>query len=78
MECASLNKGSYAWKSILQSHHVIDVGAVWRIGDGLSVQIREAKWIPSLPAARIISPPVVLPPTSTMSSLMVLTPTHGK
>ena len=70
MECASLNKGSYAWKSILQSHHVIDVGAVWRIGDGLSVQIREAKWIPSLPAAGIISPPIVLPPTSTVSSLI--------
>ena len=53
MECASLNKGSYAWKSILQS-----------------VQIREAKWIPSLLAARIISSPFVLPLTSTVSSLI--------
>ena len=29
MECnSSNNKGSYAWKSILQSRHVINVGAI--------------------------------------------------
>nr|POE46541.1 putative ribonuclease h protein [Quercus suber] len=63
-------EGSYAWKSILQSHHVIDVGAVWRIGDGCSVQIREDNWIPSLPAAKIISPPVILPLVLIVSSLI--------
>ena len=76
MECVSFNKGSYAWKSILQSRHVIDVGAVWRIGDGCSVQIREDKWIPSLPTGKIISPPAVLPLTSTVSSL-IDTDTHS-
>ncbi|XP_075675073.1 uncharacterized protein LOC142644319 [Castanea sativa] len=70
MDCASLNKGSYAWKSILQSRHVVDVGAVWRIGDGQSVQICKDKWFPSLPATRSISPPSLLPPTSTVSDLI--------
>ena len=70
MECASLNKDSYDWKSILQSRHVIDVGEFWRIGDGCSVQIREAKWIPSLPAMKVISPSIILPPTSTVSCLI--------
>ena len=69
-EYASFNKGSYAWKSILQSRHVIDVGMVWRIGDGCSVQIREDKWIPSLLATKIISPLAILPLTSTVSSLI--------
>ena len=46
------------------------MGAVWRIGDGKFVQIREAKWIPSLPTAKTTSPPVVLPPTSTVSALI--------
>ncbi|XP_075649960.1 uncharacterized protein LOC142620482 [Castanea sativa] len=70
MECNSSNKGSYAWKSILQSRHVIDVGVVWRIGDGQSVQIREANWIPSLPATRTTSPPVGLPSSSMVSALI--------
>ncbi|KAK7835040.1 abc transporter g family member 40 [Quercus suber] len=32
--------------------------------------VREAKWIPSLSTARTTSPPVVLPPTSTVSALI--------
>ena len=40
------------------------------MGNGCSVQIKEAKWILSLPAARVISPSVVLRPTSTVSSLI--------
>ena len=46
------------------------MGAVWRIGDGCFVQIREAKWIPFLPTVRVISLSVVLPPTSMVSSLI--------
>ena len=37
--------GSYAWKSILSARDIIKKGAVWRIGDGQSVSIREDKWL---------------------------------
>ena len=40
MDYESSNKGSYAWKSILQVRHVLSLGSVWMIGDGKSVQIR--------------------------------------
>ena len=39
MECGSLNKGSYAWKSIIQAKHVIELGRIWRVGNGESIQI---------------------------------------
>ena len=38
--------GSYAWKSILSARDIIKKEAVWRIGDGQSVSIREDKWLP--------------------------------
>lgn len=39
MECESSNKGSYARKSIIQGKHVIDLGRIWRVGNGESIQI---------------------------------------
>ena len=62
MECVSLNKGSFAWKSLLQAHQVVDLGSGWKIGDGQSVRIREDKWLPKIPAARLVSPSATLPP----------------
>ena len=70
MDCDSFNKGSYAWKSIIQARHVIDLGSCWRIGDGKSVCIREDKWLPKIPAARIISPTGSLPQTCKVSELI--------
>ena len=39
IECESFNKGSYAWKSIIQAKHVIELGRIWRVGNGESIQI---------------------------------------
>ena len=36
---AKVGSRSYAWKSILKSRKVIQLGAQWRIGDGSSVKI---------------------------------------
>ena len=49
-------KGSYAWKSILQAQKVVCLGSKWRIGDGKSVQIRGDKWLPDLHSSRVVSP----------------------
>ena len=55
MECECLNKGSFAWKSIIQAKHVIDLGRIWRVGNGESIQIRGDKWLPQVPGSRIFS-----------------------
>ena len=70
MECANPNKGSYAWKSLLQARHIIDLGASWRIGNGDSILIQADKWLPKHPSARIVSPPVTLPLEAKVSTLI--------
>ena len=70
MECTNTNKGSYAWKSLLQARHIIDLGAGWRIGNGESTLIRADKWLPKHPPIRIDSPPMTLPPDSKVSVLI--------
>lgn len=43
IEANSLSKGSYAWKSIAQAKQVIELGSVWRAGDGKSIKVRGDK-----------------------------------
>ena len=38
MEANSSSKGSYARMSIAQARRVIDLGSVWRVGDGKSIK----------------------------------------
>ena len=40
------NKPSYAWHSILKSKELVKEGLIWRIGNGESVTIWGAKWVP--------------------------------
>ncbi|KAK7837690.1 hypothetical protein CFP56_020890 [Quercus suber] len=61
-DCEVSTKGSYAWKSIIQAKHVMELGSVWRIGDGKSVKIRGDRWLPLNSASKIVSPVVALPP----------------
>lgn len=56
MDCESSNKGSYAWKSIIQAKHVIEVGRVWRVGNGQSIQVRNDRWLPQVSGSKVISP----------------------
>ena len=43
---AKQSSGSFAWKSILKSRKVISMGAKWRVGDGLSINVLKDKWLP--------------------------------
>ena len=70
MECTNPNKGLYAWRRLLQARYVIEVGVVWRLGDGRSTFIRTDKWLPKNPAMMIVSPPAVLPLDSRVSELI--------
>ena len=56
MECENLNKGSYAWRSIINAKHVIELGRVWRVRNGESIQIRGDRWLPQVSSARVLSP----------------------
>lgn len=56
MEAANLSSASYAWSSILRGREVIKRGAVWRIGDGRSVDIWEDNWLPRKHSPRVLSP----------------------
>ena len=56
LEATSHHKGSYAWKSILQSKHVIESGSIWRVGYGKSIKIQGDKWLPKQNCRSVISP----------------------
>nr|POE84677.1 putative ribonuclease h protein [Quercus suber]POF15784.1 putative ribonuclease h protein [Quercus suber] len=70
MDCASSNKGSFTWKSLLQACQVIDLGSRWKIGDGQSIRIRDDRWLPKIPATRIVSPSAMIPPEAKVSELI--------
>ena len=56
MEATNPSSASYAWCSILRGREVIKRGAVWRIGDGRSVDIWEDNWMPRKHSPRVLSP----------------------
>ena len=49
-------KCSYAWRSILQAREVVQKGAIWRAGDGLSIKVWEHRWLPNPAHSKILSP----------------------
>ena len=63
-------KGSYAWRSILQARKVVRLGSKWRIGDGKSIQIRGDSWLPDLHSSRVISPQKNFPNNSRVCALI--------
>ena len=62
--------GSYVWKSILSAQDIIKKGAVWCIGDGQSVCIKEDKWLPDEVYRKVSSPIPSIPPDVKVSSLI--------
>lgn len=56
MEAKNPSSASYHWKSIIKGREVIRRGAIWRIGDGQSVQVWRDNWLPGKNMARILSP----------------------
>ena len=53
---AVLAKCSFAWRSIMQAKEVITKGAIWRVGDGLSIKVWEHRWLPDPAHSKIMSP----------------------
>ena len=62
--------GSYAWKSILSAWDIIKKGAVWCIGDGQSVCIREDKWLLDEVYRKVSLPISSIPPDAKVSGLI--------
>ena len=56
MEAATPTSASYAWKSIIREREVIRRGAIWRIGDGKSVDIWGDRWLPLKHSPKFLSP----------------------
>ena len=49
-------KCSFAWRSIMQAREVITNGAIWHVGDGLSIKVWEHRWLPDPTHSKIMSP----------------------
>ena len=47
---------SYEWRSILQAHDVINKGAVWRVGDGSTIDVWGHRWLLAPNHNKVISP----------------------
>ena len=56
MEAFDCRNGSYAWKSMLLGHEVINQGTCWRIGDGHSAKIWQHTWLPIKHPTNVSSP----------------------
>ena len=66
-------RGSYAWQSILNARDIILKEAVWRVGDGKSINIWNQRWLFEENHKKIISPPPAVLLSSTVSELMIPT-----
>ena len=58
MEATCPSLASYAWKSIIKGRDIIKRGAIWRIGDGKSVNIWGDRWLSLKYSPIILSPRV--------------------
>ena len=56
LDCPTTMRGSYAWQSILKAREVISRGAVWRVGNGQSINIWRQRWLLEEHHRKIITP----------------------
>ena len=47
---------SYSWRSIMEARPVLQTRLIWRIGDGRSINIWQADWIPGFPPHTLEKP----------------------
>ncbi|XP_035543551.1 uncharacterized mitochondrial protein AtMg00310-like [Juglans regia] len=47
---------SFAWRGIHAGLILLKKGLIWRAGNGQKINIWQDKWIPSLPAQKILTP----------------------
>jgi ribonuclease HI len=70
LEASIGRRPSFAWRSIHSSCDLLKEGLMWRVGNGCKIQIWKDKWIPRPHSFKIISPPVLLQPESTVNQLI--------
>jgi len=56
LEAGLGNRPSYIWRSLHSAQWVIDKGARWLEGNGFTLNIGEAKWIPRPNSFKLIAP----------------------
>jgi hypothetical protein len=71
LDAKTRTRGSYAWQSILKARDIILKGAVWRVGNGKSINIWNQRWLLEENHRKIISPPPAVLLNSTVSELMI-------
>jgi hypothetical protein len=67
-ECSVLVP-SFAWRSIQHSRDLVQEGLLWRIGNGKLVRIWGDRWLPTPTTFKVQSPPQILDPVATVSTL---------
>ena len=72
MQAHVSSNSSYCWRSVAASRMIIQRGARWRVGDGLSIRIWGDSWLPRENLFKVLSPiPARVHPSFTVRSLMV-------
>ncbi len=61
---------SYAWRCIWNALEIVQQGSQWRVGDGISINIWEDRWLPSPSTYKMISPTVDIGDTPQVSSFI--------
>jgi hypothetical protein len=61
---------SYAWRSIWNAMKIVREGSRWRVGDGISINIWEDRWLPTPSTFKVITPQVDIGDTPQVSSLI--------
>ena len=59
MEAHNGTNPSYTWRSLIAGREALKEGLAWRIGDGVSVDIRNHKWIPTLSNMLVQNPDAI-------------------
>ena len=70
MDEAVNTKGSFAWQSILKARQVIELGVVWRVGNGEKVRIRGDSWLPDPHSSKVILPQKNFPGNTRVCALL--------
>ena len=63
-------KPSFAWRSILAAHSVVNLGYCWQVGDGKSIGIWTDRWLPRPSTFRVLTPLAQLPTNTRVEYLI--------
>ena len=55
---AKVVSGSYAWQSIVKASKLVQLGLLWRVGNGTKINIYNDMWLPGGASACVVSPKI--------------------